>query len=1056
MKNNPLLHRVGKRPSRALPGWTCAIVFALMNFTAEASGLALRNDHSLMADRTTEVIAEKTITGQVIDSETNEGLPGASILIKGTTQGTTTDANGKYTLIVPDDAVLVVSFIGYLTQEITVGTATTINISMKPDVTRLSDVVVVGYGIMKKSEVLGSVGSVSIKESGSRTYNNAGEMLQGTVAGVTVLNNGGDPTASPNINIRGIGSINGEEPLIILDGVIYAGSLATINPDDIATISVLKDAASAAIYGARASGGVILITSKQGKTDQVKVDINFQQGVQQVAKKLKPLDAAGQADAINTATDNAGLPRIPAFNVALEPTARTTKTRWMDEIFQTGKITNLAVSLSGGSKRSKFFMSGSYRRNEGILLNTFANRYTAKINSTHQLYPNLTIGENVSFSLNDGQTGNTSSAYTGAILSALLYPSNATVYREDGSGRFGGVPEQYPSAYGDLINPVAYLKRLDNRNPESTILINPFLEWEIIKGLKFRSNWGITRMNRLYREFQTKVPEPGKIFDYNQLTEETYTFNDLLSEQTLAYEKTIKEHDFKALVGYTYQKTKMDEYGIVGSGFISEAPSFRYMENASSITAWGGQRQYEYYLISYLARLSYVYQGKYMFSGIMRRDGTSRLIAANRWQVYPSVSLGWLVSEENFMKGATLINNLKLRASYGEIGNLGALNPYSFSVNMNKTTSLLGESPVFNFGYAENELSNSSLVWESSRQSNVGIDFGLWSNRLTGTVDVFNKTNSKMLFNEALPGVAGAPEGRTINAGSVKNTGTEVSLTYNKREGAVTFDFTLNYSYISNKVTELYNNLDLLINENSVRVRNLPYSNVFKLGAPVNAFYGYQTDGIFKTNEEAINYVNGDNVRYQSNATAGDLRFKDTNGDGVINDKDRVILGSPFPKNTFGFNSNIRFKSFDINLFFQGVSGNKILNGVKYLGLNSSVSTGYNLLDEVRNAWSPQNPNSDIPKLNAKDPNNNFGRISDFYLEDASFLRLRNVTVGYTVKHPWLENKASVRVYLTGQNLFTITNYSGMDPEIGLVRNGVDLGRYPLARIYMAGIQVGL
>lgn len=996
----------------------------------------------------------KNITGKITGFDTKEPMPGVNVLVKGTTQGTTTDANGQYAISVSgEDVTLVFSFIGYTTEEVVVGTQTVIDMVMMPDITQLQDVVVIGYGSLKRTEVLGAVASVAMKESSSRNYNSAAELLQGTVAGVTVLNNGGDPTSPPSINIRGIGSINAESPLIVLDGVIYAGSFNTINPEDIASISVLKDAASAAIYGARASGGVILVTTKKRTQDKMNLSVNYQQGFQDVAKKLHALNAADYADAMNTATDNAGLPRIPAFDVNVVPTARTTKTVWMDEIFQTGKLHNLSVSLTGGSQRSNFFISGGYRRNEGILLNTWGDRYTARVNSSHELLPNLKIGENISYSLNNGQTANTTSSYTGAIISALYYPPNATVYREDGSGKFGGVPEQYPGSYGDVINPVAYLKRLDNHNPISTLLINPYVEWEIIKGLRFRSNWGITRISNQYKEFQTKITEPGKIFDFNSLTQSNTNTTDLLSEQTLAYDKVWGDHDLKAVAGYTYQHVKDDYYSVYATGFSSEDPSARYIVNANLVQE-NGAGVNESYLISYLARANYAFRGKYMLSGVVRRDGTSRLLQANRWKVYPSVSAGWLVSDESFLQSVSVITNLKLRASYGEIGNLGSLRPYQFSVPMSKTTTLLGQSPTLQYGYAERELSNSSLVWESSRQTNVGLDFGLLKNRLTGTFDVFRKTNEKMLIQESLPGVAGAPSGRTINAGNLRNSGIELGLSYGKREGELTYDVTVNYAHLKNKVMSLTDGVDFRLNENATQVRSLPRANVYMVGSPVNAFYGYQTDGIFKSNDEAIAYVNSKNERYQPSATAGDFRFKDTNGDGVINDKDRVVLGTPFPTHTFSLNGNIRYKGFDLNVFFQGVAGNKILNAVKYTGLNPSVTVGYNLLAESRDAWTPQNPNATIPKLSAKDPNNNFGRISDFYMEDASFLRLRNLTIGYTVKNAWIKSKANMRIYVSGQNLLTFTRYSGMDPEIGLNNYGIDLGRYPLARIYMAGVQV--
>jgi TonB-linked SusC/RagA family outer membrane protein len=994
-----------------------------------------------------------SISGTVFGGDDAMPLPGVGIKEKNSDATATTDFDGTFKMeINSSEAVLVFSYVGYVTQEVKV-TSSDKNISVKllADMKQLQEVVVMGYGSVKKNEVLGAVGTVSMKETSSRTYNSAAELLQGTVAGVTVINNGGDPTAEPTINIRGIGSLNAETPLIVLDGIIYSGSLNTLNPNDIASISVLKDAASAAIYGARASGGVILITSKKGTSDHINVNVNYQGGFQSVAKKLDVLDAAGYADAMNTARDNAGLPRIPAFDPAFEPTARTTKTNWMDEIFRTGEIQDLSISVNGKNEKSNFFLSGSYRKNEGILLNTFGTRYTARANSSFKLAPNFTVGENMSYSLTDGQAANTNSGYTGAILAAIFYPPNATIYREDGSGQFGGVPEKYIGSYGDVINPVAYLKRLDNRNPVSTILINPYAEWEIVSGLKVKSNWGYTRIQNNATDFAVKITEPGKVFDFNRLTLTNSTTTDLLSEQTLSYEKSLGKHNFKALAGYTYQQTKRNFYTIQGTGFDNEDPSQRYLLNAKLVQQINAGLSEEI-ISSYVGRLNYDFNQKYLISGIVRRDGTSKLTSENRWKVYPSVSAGWLISEEGFMKGINpIISTLKLRGSWGQIGNLGNLGPYQFSVPLTQTQGLIGSTPVINYGYAESELSNPNLRWESSEQTNVGLDFTMFNSALSGSLDAYVKTNKDMLVRDQLPGVSGTPLGRIVNSGNVENKGIEASLTYQKTRGDFKFDVTANAAFLSNKIVSIKDDLTSLEPLNLSRVRSLPLANIYQVGSPVGAFYGYSTDGLFQSNAEAKAYVNAKGEVYQPNAVAGDIKFKDVNADGVINNSDRVVLGSPFPKTTFSLNMNFKYKGFDMNVFFSGAAGNSVFNAVKHTGLNGSFP-GYNLLAESKNAWSPSNTNTSIPVLSSTDNNNNFGRISDFYIEDASFVRLRNLSIGFTVKDQWLNGKAKLRFFISAQNLFTITKYSGMDPEVGLNNFGMDLGKYPLSRIYMTGV----
>lgn len=1000
------------------------------------------------------VQSQITVTGTVADQQTGEVLPGASIVVKGQNVGSVTNAEGKFSISVPDEnATLVVSYIGYESVEVKVGGRSQLSITLTQSAKQLNEMVVVGYGSQQKRDVLGAVATVPTKEIGSRNYNTAADVLQGTLPGVTVVNEGGDPTANPTIKIRGIGSLNDESPLLVVDGVIYPGTLSSINPNDIQSISVLKDA-SAAIYGARASAGVILVTTKKGSSGQMRVNVNYQQGVQQVAKTLKSLDAAGFADAMNTATDNAGLPRIAAFDPTRNPIARTTKTDWMNEIFQTGSIYNIDASVSGGTEKSTFFLSGGYRKNEGIMLNTFSDRYTLRLNSSHQLTKRVKIGENLAYNVNNGQTGNTTSAYTGAILTAIFYPPNATIYREDGSGRFGGVPADFAGSYGDLINPVAYLKRLDNRNPVSNLFVNPYLEWQIIDGLTFRSNWGITQIKNNKKQFNVRITEPGKIFDFNELYQSSYESNDLLNEQTLNYKRSFgSKHNFDALLGYTFQKTKIETFGIRGTGFSNEDPSQRYLANAKEIFYDANNTYFiERGLESFVGRVNYSYNDKYLLSAIVRRDGTSKLLSTNRWEWYPSISAGWQIGDEAFLKNVNWLTNLKLRASWGRIGNLAGLGDYAYSIPLVQTLSLIGSDPTINFGYAERALSNSNLRWETSTQTNIGLDFGLLRNQLIGTIDVFSKQNRNMLFQEQLPGVAGAPGGRTINAGSTENRGIELGLTYQRNFGSVKFDVTANVSFLKNQVTALPPGQDL--QPTGSTVRSLPNSNFHIVGQPFGAFYGYRTNGLFQSDEEAAAYVNSTGTRYQANAKAGDFRFVDTNGDGKIDDSDRVVLGSILPTKTFSLNSNVGYKGFDLNVFFQGSAGNKVFNSVKNLALNPGAYPGYNMLEEVKNAWSPTNPGGTIPRLRAgSDPNNNFGRISDFYLEDGSYLRLKSLTIGYTLPRTFTK-VVGARIYLTGQNLFTVTKYSGMDPEVGINSFGLDVAKYPLARVYMIGANI--
>ncbi|MGA9639285.1 SusC/RagA family TonB-linked outer membrane protein [Flavobacterium sp.] len=995
------------------------------------------------------------ISGTVIGNDDGLPLPGVNVNVKDSKIGITTDFDGTFVLTLDEPTVtLIFSYVGYADQELKVdGTTSNLNIRLLPGAKQLQEVVVVGYGSVKRSQITGAVSTVSLKESSSRTYNSTAELLQGTVAGVTVLNSGGDPTAPPKVIIRGIGSINSEEPMIVLDGMIFSGSFNDINPNDIEAISVLKDAASAAIYGARASGGVILITTKKGRTGSVNVNVNYKSGMQQLGKKIEALNAAELVSVRNQAFANDGLSNVYA-DLSKNPELATTNTVWTDEIFRVGKIQDVAMSVDGGNDKATFFLSGGYRKNEGILLNTFSQRYTARANSTFKISPKIKIGENLTYSLTDGQSGSTEDAYTSPIISAVFYTPYGTIYKPDGSGEFSGIPSNTGASYGDVANPVATLLRLDNSNPVSTLLINPYAEWEIVKGLTFKTNWGFTRIQNNSKDFQVRIPEPGKPVSFNQLIEKSSTRTRLLSEQTLTYDKSFGGHNITAFAGYTYQDDKSNYFSATGTDFDDESPSKRYLINAKNfknITGSGTEEN----LLSYVGRLNYSFKDKYLLSAVIRRDGTSKLTADNRWKTYPSLSLGWLISEEDFMENSkSIVSVLKLRASDGTIGNLAGVGTYSSSVALSQTKSLLGSTPITVLGLAESELSNSQLTWESSRQKNIGLDFGLFKNSFTGSVDYFVKTNKDMLFRNSLPGNAGVPGGQLINAGEVENKGLEVSLGFNKEIGNFKMDVAVNVSFLDNKIVALKEGQTSFFPEKVSGSRtNLPVANIYQIDQPINAFYGYVADGLFQSNDEVKGYTNAQGVLLQPKAVAGDIKFVDTNGDGTIDDKDRTVIGNPFPKKSYSVNFNFNYKRFDMNLFFQGVAGNSVNNSLRFTGINTGLPN-YNLLAEVKDAWSPTNTDTSIPRLTTLDPNNNFTRISSLYIEDASFLRLKNITVGYTFNEEFFNNKMKARIYFSAQNLFTITKYSGQDPEVGLNNSGIDLGRYPLSKIFLTGVNL--
>ncbi|QNK65019.1 TonB-dependent receptor [Pedobacter sp. PAMC26386] len=998
---------------------------------------------------------DRTVSGIVKDS-TGLTMPGVSVKVSGTTKGTTTNADGKYSISAPEESSLIFSMIGYKTKQVKIDGKEIINIVLVEDNSQLNEVVVVGYGTQKKATISGAVAEVALDKLGSRSVNDIGSILQGKAPGVVVVTESGDPSATAKVNIRGQGGINGESPLYVIDGSLYYGT-PVLNPNDIESISVLKDGA-AAIYGARASGGVILITTKKGANQKLNITFDAKVGTQTAWKKLKSLNAKEFADVSNLAADNAGIPRKDAFNADKYPDGQITRADWINEIFRTGLIQDYSMGMSGGNDKSSFYLSFNYRKAEGTLLNTYGNRYNFRINSEHRINSWMKVGENFFYDYTNGNGynsnnsningANTRSAYTGTIISAIFYPSSIAPYTE--TGAFSGLPLAYAGAYGDIINPVAYLKRLDVSNPINTIVANPYAELDLAKGLKFRSNLSLTKTFNNSKSFQTKVPEIGKIFDFNQLTQTSQDTNDLLIEQVLTYDRFFGSHHLNVIGGFSYQKTHREYLNVFAQGFDDEAPKYRYMINATKpflpVSDVSSQA-----LTSFFARANYDYKSKYLLSLIGRRDGTSLVAQKNRFANYYSASAGWLISREDFLSKTDWISNLKIRASYGLLGNLGSVPSQAVNPPLQQTNIYIGQTPGQLLGYYENVLSNPDLTWAKSKQTNIGLDFGVFKNRLNLVADYFIKDTKDMLIYQPLPGTTGV-DGQWTNGGLSRDKGVEIGLNYsNKPEAAFQYSIGATLTKMNNKLVSLPNGLTSRAVDFNVRGTLTPVR--LQVGEPLYSYYVVQTDGIFQSDAEAKNYKNASGNMIQPNAKAGDFRFVDANNDGKIDNNDRVFKNSAYPNFSYGFSFNASYKGFDLNLFAQGVQGNKVFNALKYTGLNAGSGQNYNLLNGVLDAWSPTNTGSNLPRISASDANGNFSTTSDFYLESGSYLRLKSATLGYTFSKDLLKTVkiSNLRIYLTSNNLFTITKYSGFDPEVGMDDFGVDVGRYPQARTFLFG-----
>ncbi|SHG40262.1 SusC/RagA family TonB-linked outer membrane protein [Pedobacter caeni] len=1002
---------------------------------------------------------DRIIKGKVTDS-TGMAMPGVSVNVTGG-KATTTAGDGTYSIPVPENGVLSFSMVGFKTKQVKIQDQQELNVVLLEDHALLSEIVVVGYGTQKKATLSGAVSVVALDKVSSRSLNSVAEVLAGKAPGVIVSNEGGDPTSAPRINIRGSGGINSERVLYVVDGTIFPGSLTSdgtnlgapvLNPNDIESISVLKDGA-AAIYGARASGGVVLITTKKGKNGTMQVTFDAKIGTQDAWRKLTPLNAEQRALVAETAAKNGNSTLLPAFNPKEYPEGRTTLTNWMDEVFRTGKTQDYNIGLSGGTEKSNIYMSFNYRKVDGIVLNTKAERYNFRINSDYKLNSWLKIGENLSFSSSNGQGANTRSDYTGALLSAIYYPTNGTPYNPDGS--FAGLPGgKFAGDYGDIINPVAELKRLDVDMPQNIFVVNPYLIVDLAKGLSFKSSFSLTKDFFNTTVFTPKRPEVGKPELSNSLEVGQNRKSDILAEQVLTYKTDLDQHHFDFTGGFSYQKTSYNTSFVRGKGFDDEAPSKRYLVNASVFEP-ASTTFYATALSSLFLRANYSYADKYLLSVIGRRDGSSLIPNRdNRFRNYYSASAGWVLTKENFLAESTWLNELKLRASYGLLGNLATISQAEVSPLLDRTTSYFGQTPALGTGYVSSILENDNLKWAESEQINFGLDLGILKNTLTLNADYFIKNIDKMLFQKSLPGTSGLNT-QMINGGLVKDQGFELGLTYNSsKDHEFSYSICATLTKVNNKVMRLADGMDLMTVPTNFRNELAPL--MIKTGQPLYSYYVLKTQGIFQNQAEVDQYVNSKGEKIQPKAKPGDFRFADLDNNGTIDSKDRYFAGSAYPDFSYGLSFNANYKNFDLNIFAQGVYGNKLFNAVKRTTYSAS-GPSYNKLTGILDAWSVENPGGKVPIISTSDANGNFN-ASDFYIENGSYLRLRNLTLGYTLPKTLTSKMktGAIRVYATSNNLFTITNYSGFDPEIGMDNNGLDVGRYPQARSFLLGLSVNL
>ena len=1054
--------------------------------------------HSSILKTSKKAAAE--ISGKVTDQTNRQGLPGVNILVKGTNSGTTTDAEGNFKIALADNnATLVFSFIGYVTTEIKTGSLQIINVELVPDASSLNEIVVVGYGTQQKRDITGAVGSLSAKNIKDVHVTNFENAIQGQIAGVQVQEPSGEPGAGTTIRVRGLGSISaGNEPLYVIDGfpvsknvdpgvqgdvsrrtqafaLPISNPLGTINPNDIESIEVLKDASAAAIYGSRGSNGVVLITTKKGKRDSkpvISFDTYF--GIQTVANKVKLMNAAQLTDYVKNAKNNAYIQDVKGANINDDNPARYTKTTntsyyigddfqnpdgtdtdWQSLIFQNAPVQSYNAALSGGGDKVNYYVAGGYYNQKGIIDKSGFERYSFRVNLEANPTNKLKLGVSVNPSFSNSKRLPAGAPYfadpPGIVYSALVssptvkpYNADGTInqrdnqshlYTEDGRG----------TSMTEASNPLAIIQGVTDGLNQFRTFGNIFGEYEIFKGLKYKLYTGIdvnTYNRNFYRANSLLFRQATTGDPYGQSNSSLNT--NWLVENTLSYDKTFGvNHSISAVAGYSAQKDKINANQVLAQNYPNDL-----VPTVSGGQVIGGtSTTEEWSLVSYLARANYAFRDKYLLTATIRSDRASRFGQGNKTGTFPSVSAGWRLSEESFLKPVTFISDLKIRGSWGKTGNflipnyaaIGLLNPYNYTFG----------NTVVN-GIAPSTISNKNLTWEKTNQLDIGLDFGVIKDRIYVSLDWYKKLTSDLLLNVQVPASVGFTNALQ-NIGEVENKGFEVTISSRNLVGAFGWTTDLNFSTNKNKVLKLGPTGDPILSTGGAGIRHIT-----RIGDAIGSYYGYVVEGIYQTQSEIDNAPKDE---LAPKPAPGDFKFKDVNGDGKINASDRTVTGNYIPDYTWGLTNRFTFKGLDLNVLIQGVHGNEILNLTRrHLGNGEAGTNSYVQWTE---RWiSPEQPgNGKIPRADRlSDSHGNNNRPSSFQVEDGSYIRLRSMTLGYTFPKSLLGNRVqALRAYVSATNLFTKTDYLGYNPEVNnqATQSGVqgeDYGAYPLSKNFTFGL----
>lgn len=980
-----------------------------------------------------------TINGKVKDSDF--ALPGVSVMVKGTDNGTTTDAEGNYNLSVNKGDILVFSYIGYSNQEITVGENTKIDVLMQSELQQLDEIVAIGYGTVKKSHLTGAISAVKGENIAKRNVTDVATALQGQIAGVHVSSNGGAPGSESSILIRGISTINGNSPLYVVDDV-PTDDISWLNPKDIESVQALKDAASSAIFGSRAANGVILITTKQAKEGKTVISVDASYSIQQISKKPDLGNSLDYAKVANKAAENSGLD-LPYPDLSTIGGG----TDWWDEVTQMAPIENYSVSVNKGKEDFKISTSLSYYNQDGVVKGGGMNKITFKLNTEFKLTDRITIGENLNVSIDKKKNG------PGLVWDAQRAEPNMEVYLPKYEQEGKNIYSIYaPTLRTDVANPMGVLARNQSKDKYIRTVGKLFAKVNILKGLDFESKFSIYlsswENNSFSPDYYIEASDKSLINSVSRThnLRLNYTWNNLLT-----YQKDFGKHSVNLLGGYIIESFEHRSLNGSGQKLPNNSKDLRYLDAATS-GHWAGGTDSRNSLMSYVSRLNYAYDNRYLMSASFRADGSSRFSEDNRWGNFKSLSLAWVASEEEFIKNINEISQLKFRGSWGQVGNQNISNSATLTLIDNYYISK-GNSGEVLVGTAPSTVGNADVQWETVEDYGFGLELGLFNQKITLVADYFNRKSKDLLMETSIPFYLGAAWSTPMtNIGELEAEGYELALNYNENIGKLSMKLGLNFSKASTEMTKLANG-EAIFSGNHQRLDMLTKT---ALGQPAGSFFGYKTNGIFQNETEVNSYTDEFGNILQPQAKPGDMKFKDLNGDGRINEEDRTFIGNPEPDFSFGISLNLAYDNFDMSMLWSGSYGNDVLNAIKpYTHTGNGVYNSYSgILDD---AWDGEGSTNSQPRLSVKDNNNNF-RYSDYYIEDGSYIRLSSLQIGYSLPENLLKkvNISKTRFYVGGENLLTFTKFSGLDPDMGgsAMERGIDWGHYPTPRTFIAGINI--